>query len=285
MQYKTYASAENFLDRALKYLEKDEAENNLIIGISNKIKNSGSLYKQKPFFATLADGDKIILAAVMTPPRQIILYGKDYSSDALKLFCHNLIKENISIPGANGESALVKNFAGIWSALKNCTYKPGMHTRAYSLEKVKYRGTANGRLSLPDKDDAELIACWIQKFCDDAHIGRMSWEDALETAEFQIKKKLIYLWEDGEKVSMAAVIRETRHGSVVALVYTPQEYRNKGYGTSCVAALSQRILDSGKKFSALFTDLSNPTSNSIYMKIGYEPLRDFDEYSFDYKDE
>ena len=25
----------------------------------------------------------------------------------------------------------------------------------------------------------------------------------------------------------------------------------------------------------LFTDLANPTSNSIYQQIGYEPLRDY----------
>ncbi len=30
----------------------------------------------------------------------------------------------------------------------------------------------------------------------------------------------------------------------------------------------------------LFTDLSNPTSNSIYQKIGYRPVCDFTEYIF-----
>jgi predicted GNAT family acetyltransferase len=40
------------------------------------------------------------------------------------------------------------------------------------------------------------------------------------------------------------------------------------------------ILDSGKKFCFLFTDQANPTSNSIYQKIGYEPVCDFHEYTF-----
>jgi hypothetical protein len=31
-------------------------------------------------------------------------------------------------------------------------------------------------------------------------------------------------------------------------------------------------LDSGKKFCTLYTDLDNPTSNSIYQKIGYKPV-------------
>ena len=47
-----------------------------------------------------------------------------------------------------------------------------------------------------------------------------------------------------------------------------------------VAALSQLLLDSGRKFCFLFTDLSNPTSNHIYQAIGYRPVCDVDEYRF-----
>jgi predicted GNAT family acetyltransferase len=44
--------------------------------------------------------------------------------------------------------------------------------------------------------------------------------------------------------------------------------------------LSQQLLDAGWEFCALFTDLANPTSNSIYQKVGYQPVADFDEYIF-----
>jgi hypothetical protein len=44
--------------------------------------------------------------------------------------------------------------------------------------------------------------------------------------------------------------------------------------------LSQHILDSGWQRCSLFTDLSNPTSNSIYQQLGYRPVRDFNDYDF-----
>jgi hypothetical protein len=66
----------------------------------------------------------------------------------------------------------------------------------------------------------------------------------------------------------------------VGPVYTPPERRGRGYATACVAALSQTILDEGWAFCTLFTDLANPTSNSIYQKIGYHPVCDFAEYRF-----
>ena len=30
----------------------------------------------------------------------------------------------------------------------------------------------------------------------------------------------------------------------------------------------------------LFTDLANPTSNSIYQRVGYEPVSDADQWAF-----
>lgn len=79
---------------------------------------------------------------------------------------------------------------------------------------------------------------------------------------------------------MAAAGRKTRSGIAVNLVYTPKELRRRGYATSCVAALSQHLLDSGYKFCTLFADLANPISNSIYQKIGYRPIGDYDSYLF-----
>jgi len=42
-----------------------------------------------------------------------------------------------------------------------------------------------------------------------------------------------------------------------------------------VAALSELLLGRGFEFCVLYTDLANPTSNAIYARIGYRPVRDF----------
>jgi predicted GNAT family acetyltransferase len=47
-----------------------------------------------------------------------------------------------------------------------------------------------------------------------------------------------------------------------------------------VAALSQLLLDRGRRFCALYADLANPTSNRIYERIGYEPVCDAVDYRF-----
>jgi hypothetical protein len=46
-------------------------------------------------------------------------------------------------------------------------------------------------------------------------------------------------------------------------------------------AIAGDFLDAGRRFCFLFTDLANPTANHIYQAIGYEPVRDLDEYRFE----
>jgi predicted GNAT family acetyltransferase len=91
----------------------------------------------------------------------------------------------------------------------------------------------------------------------------------------------LYLWElDGQPVSTVS-----RHISVagtarISLVYTPPEHRRHGYAGACTAALSQLCLDTDATSCVLFTQLSNPTSNSVYQRIGYEPVMEIVRYGF-----
>jgi predicted GNAT family acetyltransferase len=65
----------------------------------------------------------------------------------------------------------------------------------------------------------------------------------------------------------------------VAPVYTPRQHQRHGYGTAVTAAATAEILATGAE-ACLFTDLHNPTSNSIYQKVGYRPVTDFVELVF-----
>ena len=46
------------------------------------------------------------------------------------------------------------------------------------------------------------------------------------------------------------------------------------------AGVRTRLLGAGHRFCFLFTDLANPTSNGIYIRIGYVPVADVEEWSF-----
>ncbi len=93
----------------------------------------------------------------------------------------------------------------------------------------------------------------------------------------------LFLWknEKNHPVSMAASRRKTVTGRVINAVYTPPDYRGRGCASACVAQASQRLLDKGARFCCQFADLSNPTSNSIYQRISYGPVSDYQKITFE----
>jgi predicted GNAT family acetyltransferase len=58
-------------------------------------------------------------------------------------------------------------------------------------------------------------------------------------------------------------------------VYTPPELRGRGFGGAATAAVTRAALDDGAEGVVLFTDLANPTSNTLYQRLGYRPISDW----------
>ncbi|WP_371618449.1 GNAT family N-acetyltransferase [Streptomyces sp. NBC_00454] len=83
------------------------------------------------------------------------------------------------------------------------------------------------------------------------------------------------LWEDGGgPVSMAGFHRPQSRASRVGPVYTPPAHRGRGYGAAITHAVSEAAYAAGAEEVLLFTDLANPTSNALYLRLGYTPVED-----------
>lgn len=86
---------------------------------------------------------------------------------------------------------------------------------------------------------------------------------------------------DDVVVAMSGHTGPTPNGIRIGPVYTSPEARGNGYASRLVAAESQWLLDNGRRFCFLYTDLENPTSNSIYERIGFRKTAESAEYSFE----
>jgi predicted GNAT family acetyltransferase len=280
----TYPNAVEFLWQTQEILERNEAANNLMLGLSLRMSHFLPLAQHSPYFATVTDNHDLLLAAVMSPPRSLILYTElaDWS-EALDLLIQELEVQQWPIPSVTGPPLLSQAFAAAWAGCKGTTHRLKMRNRLYELRKVNPIPPVPGRLRLATIKDLELITQWVFAFQNEA-LERGDLAESREVARYKINDQDLYLWQDGQPVSVAGQSRPTTNGICISLVYTPPELRGRGYATACVASLSQLLLDSGRKFCVLFTDLANPTSNHIYQTIGYRPLCDFTEYIFDIKD-
>jgi len=278
MRIATYSDAGSFLDVAQTYLERDEALNNLPLGLACRLRDQEDV-DPPPLYLTTADDAGLGLAALMTPPHNLILYS-DRDDLQLSPLVHHLTHSAWTVPGVLGPSELAGRFSRIWEEATTCASRIKTRLRVYQLTSVKHRGSAPGRFRAATPSDADLLTDWSHAFGLAIDEPRGELEDIARTALNRIAAGQLFVWEDGKPVSVAAYSRPTSHGTAINEVYPPPEFRNRGYATACVAALSQHQLDRGHTFCALFADLDNPISNAVYQKIGYRPVGDFDQIEF-----
>jgi predicted GNAT family acetyltransferase len=265
-----HSSPVAFLEAAEPVLMADEALNGLPIGIANALVEGRQFGPEPPLLLTVhADGD-VIGAALRTPPWDLLLSRMDgRARDALVEW---LAVHTPTLPGINGESVLAKAVAEVLADRTGRRARDVVNTRLFELRSVIPAPDPGGRMRVATEADRELVAAWYDGFHDEADHAA----PARLGPDHQLAAGKIHLWVDADErpVSLATRNREMPNGASIGPVYTPPEERGHGYATALVGALSQAILDQGKTYASLFTDLANPVSNAIYPRVGYRPIAD-----------
>lgn len=277
----SHSTPEAFLGAMGSYLEERETENNLVLGIARTLTGNQSAYgSEHPRFWSLLREGHPIGGALMTPPRRIILTRIDANVDAATILLRDhLAGEAVTVPGVVGPSTESTAFAHAWLAPRQgLSLELHMRMRVFEIREVLDVPLSPGHLREATTDDLDRVLRWALAFSED--VGEPEERGAVaRNVERAISNDLLYVWEDGEPVSLAKY-RPTERGATISMIYTPPEKRCRGYATTCVASLTRQLLAGGYSFCNLFTDLANPTSNSIYAKIGYRPLGDSLAYDF-----
>lgn len=280
MRLQTPDSPGGFLRLVRAYLERDEAAAGLILGLALRLVEDPLAFGSQPYFAAVMGEEGPVLAALMTPPHNLILYaGRECPDEALELVARDLAGRGWPVPGIRGTPLLTQAFAAHWSRLTGAAGRTVRCQRLYRLDRVIHPRYSPGHLRPAEVADARLVLGWMRAFEQEALPGTPV--ASPEMAAGRIAEGNVFLWDDDGPVCMAMRTRPTAHGVSVSWVYTPPALRRRGYATSCVAALSQSLLDAGFAYCTLFADLENPTSNHIYQMIGYRPVCDLQEVQFE----
>lgn len=279
-----------YLTRVEPFLLQREAENCLPIGIVTTLRTGERFaVDARPPYLTLVEDDagRIVTAVIATPPHNVVLTQVDANAEAeahefMPVIVRDTLKVMPDMPGVVGPSTLAAQFATQWESLAGGVARVDANERIYRLSEVRHVRHAPGAMRRITEDDRQLLREWLRDFSAEA-LGVPN-DPHLES---QIDRRLrfassgMYLWDtDTGPVSIAGYSGPTPHGIRMGPVYTPPELRGQGYASTLVADLSQLLLDEGRQFVFLFTDLANPTSNLIYMEIGYEPVADVTAYRF-----
>jgi uncharacterized protein len=263
-----------FLERTKPLLLADEARHNLILGLSGTLRDHPDLYPDHALWL-VEDAGSAVGAALRTRPLNLVLARG--SDAAIELLAATIEDE---LPGVVGAVPEVDRFV----AARGVRAEPRARQGIYALRAVRPPRPAPGQPRAATEADRPLLLEWWRAFGIEALDEP---EPDAERVARNVDHKLaepaggIALWEDeGRPVSAVGFGSPTPTGIRIGPVYTPPELRGRGYASALTAHVSQAQLDAGRSFCFLYTDLANPTSNRIYVDIGYERICDSVEYTF-----
>jgi uncharacterized protein len=258
-------------------LLRDEAVNNWTIGFLGDFASGSRLSRQEELTLLAVEGDdgQVIATAVSTGESLVLTR---MPAEAISILLGFLERERINQPKTSGPAETASSLANQWAQRRRVEVHVHLSMRIMRLTQIRFRADIPGSFRAATMDDLEVLVPWGDGF--DRELG---FERSLHTRENvsrRIELNRLYVWCDPGPVSMAGIAGPTPNGMRVNFVYTPPEFRCKGYARACVARLSQKLLDSRKKFAFLYVDAQNPTTNRLYSAIGYESIADWEDWRF-----
>lgn len=265
-----YGGPAEFLAAAEEWLSAAEAENNLILSVSRLLLGADHPFHSPVYFATVKQRGAVVGCALRAPPDGLEL--SDLPPGAATLLLDSVAAAHPNLKSVGGPQTAAFEFARAWSRRFGGDWQVRHSWCWYRLDSVvPPTRPAPGTFRLAEQSDWPLLALWAPDY------GREQNTPVNVTALFArlLARRTLYVWDDDGPKCVVALSGNTPNGVRVSAVYTPPDFRKRGYATSAVAAASQSALDSGAKFCVLATDRElSSTPARIYRSIGFEPLRD-----------
>lgn len=278
MRLQEFSDAHAFLEAVGTFFHAAEAENNLMRGIAQAVAQHDGPYRTTPFLGLVRDADAVVLAALRTPPRDLIVTNGPV--EAVTLLAKTLSERHELLPGVLGPVTPATEFARQWSARTGQAPRRMFDQHLYRLDRVEHAGGVPGRLRPVHPGEIELAHAWHREFNIEALQGEYA-PESRETISRAVAEGRVLFWDDGRPVCLVATNRRTTSCAGIAPVFTPPALRNRGYGQAAVAALADRLLAAGARHVVLYADAANLASNRVYRNVGFTRVMDTVVYKFE----
>lgn len=240
------------------------------------------------WYAVVRDADEIAGVAMRTHPAETHpVWMGPMPAAAVASLAEAVIGRREQVLAMTGALPAVEQFAAAMADVNGGEVRHEVPTRLWALESVRWPPRPEGAARQATADDVPLIFPLLETFLPEAaaQAGRelhrserfVATQDDMR-AQIAAGREYL-LWEvDGQLVHLTGTNVPAFGTARLGPVLTPKAFRGNGYAAWVVAMASQRILDRGLR-PCLYTDITNPVSNAVYARIGYEPQGDSAELS------
>ncbi|MEO3813597.1 GNAT family N-acetyltransferase [Sphaerisporangium sp. B11E5] len=251
------------------WLRRDPVRNTVPLTVLRRVRLG--LWNDDLLLGWYATGGEVAGAVLHTPPHPLLL------GDIPVAVVPELAEavRDREIAAVSGPKEQVEAFAAARGR------EPGerVELRLYRLDTLRAPHLP-GAARMAGDGDLTAVVEWMSAFCAEADPHPQAGDVRAQVAQ-RVGLGEFVLWEDGGRpVAMAAFSEPVIGMSRIGPVYTPPGLRGRGYGSAVTYAATRAAGEAGADLVLLFTDLANPTSNSIYQALGYRPIADYAAITF-----
>lgn len=266
MGWCTTSNLDEFLAAAGDYLRAKPAETAQLLAAAQETRESPQADAVFGWFETR---EGVIRGAFLNaPPAPMILAG--ITPEVAVSLVGTLAPQPNSVRGVQANAAAADAFAAAWTRRTGTTARTQQHSRLFRLVgKVPDLEGPEGRSRVAGDCDRANLVEWLADFARET--GELA--SAPEaTADDLLSYGGATFWEDCSKpVSLATVTRPVANMVRISIIYTPPEFRHRGYAPAVVTAVSQAAIDGGADEVLLIAGLASPINSTLRQRLGFEP--------------
>ena len=272
-----------FADASLAFLSRDPVGNTTTLAIAAGLRTSPREPMEQDCYGWWRDENGRIRAAFTAQYPYALTLGAEVPEQAAAELPAAWQASGRARPlSVSGGVKVAEGIAAHWSRLLGCGYRirPHHEMRLFTFAEPTPPDPAPvGHARLATPADVALLSAWELEFLRECGLNGPRDPEPYVRSRVHDGRQL--LWISGEEPVACANFTGVAGGSSrITGVYTPPEHRRHGYAAGITWAASHEALERGAAHVLLYTDLENPTSNAVYQRLGYRPVRDVTEYEF-----
>jgi GNAT superfamily N-acetyltransferase len=282
---------QDFLTSAAEFLAADPVLSTVVATVTTRVRDQLADGQVAPddrrWWVVVHDASGRVVGSAMrtAPSPPFPPYLMPMPAEAAGQLARELYERGEEVGGVNGALPAIRVFADTYAGLTGAAVSVGMHTRLFELGDLQAPPPVPGRLRPARDRDLDLAVEWFEAFGRDAdeQAGRPPGAHSETGGGYpdrdgivrRIHNGRLWFWEDddGTPVHLTGANPPAFGVARIGPVYTPGEFRRRGFAGAAVAEVSANLRANGERV-CLFTDQANPTSNKIYQAIGYRPVVD-----------
>jgi predicted GNAT family acetyltransferase len=265
--------AATFLNRTQLFRSQQPYLTNVMGSTATSISAGLRTYEKMSWWIVEDSRGAVCAMMMRTAPHKLVL--SPMPDEVIAMCVEAVLERDPDIPGVSGSRRNVESFLRTFVGLSSTPqrFEVERSILVYVLGTLRVSARSEGFKRTCDKNDFDFLLAWWQSFADDTGVERHGLEEGLRTS---INQGRVFVWMS-DNVPVCAVghspIVVLPRGSVVRIgpVYTPPQARRHGYAGQLTGAVSRDLVQRGIGLM-LFTDAANPTSNGVYVRLGYKKI-------------